>query len=208
MVLLGLQCNDLVLERIRYLQLQLTKAQRIAKQSNLLALLITALLQQQQTRAQLGIPPLCSFIVLQFACGYSTENLMCFAQARCSVTTFSSSPWCQFGYLLRLLHFPTVSSWKQFLESLWIDVLWACYSCVKNDLTKKAAFCFDPETCTVFYLFTCVIPAVCSHLAQPIHAQFKPQSVLQTLIQPLQTKLQISQRQGEKMPQEAGQMQF
>lgn len=103
----------------------------------------------------------------------------------------------------RLLHFWTVSPWKQFFECFWIDMPWVCYSCV----TSKAAFCLIRETCTVFYLFTCPIPDVYSQLAQSIPAQLKPQSALQTLIQPLQTRLQISQSQGD-MTQEAGQMQF
>lgn len=89
--------------------------------------------------------------------------------------------------------FRTVSPWKQFLEHLRIYVPWVCYSCVKERPHYKSGFLFDPETCTMFYLFTCPIPAVCSQLAQPIRAQLKPQSVLQTLIQLLQTRLQISQ---------------
>lgn len=128
------------------------------------------------------LPTSSSFVVLLFACGYSMENIMCFAQASYSVTTFSSSPWCKFEQPLRLLPSQKVSPWKQFLERWGTDVRLVCYYRVKDRPHYKSGALFGLETCTAFCLFTCHVPAVFSRWAESIRAQSRPQSVLQTLI--------------------------
>lgn len=170
--------------RLEICAVKMTKAHRIERQSKPFGFADHCAAAVASTHTQLGAPPSSSFVVLLFACGYSMEKLMCFAQASYSVTTFSSSPWCQFEQPLRLLPSQKVSPWKQFLERWWTDVRlrWVCYYRVKGRPHYKSGVSFGLETCTAFYLFTCHVPAVFSQWAQPIRAQSKPQSVLQTLI--------------------------